>query len=177
MFAWCLTALSAGGISQAATIIKGPYLQNVTPSSIVVMWETDVAVDSRVDFGVAAPNEYYVYSPAAVSIHEVTLTGLPMNTKYFYTVTSAGTTSAVNTFWTAPDATVPYRFAAYGDTRTYPDAHAAVVQSIIHSDPDFVLHVGDYVANGRTYAEWEPQFFTRRRPDQKRALVSCIRQS
>jgi hypothetical protein len=35
-----------------------------------------------------------------------------------------------------------------------------VAESVVRSDPDFILHVGDLVANGRTYAEWGPQFFT-----------------
>ena len=56
--------------------------------------------------------------------------------------------------------TLPFRFVAYGDTRSYPADHAAVMRSIVRSDPDFVLHVGDQVNSGRIYAEWEPQYFT-----------------
>ncbi len=157
----CAALLAWSGLAGAATqIVKGPYLQNVTMNSIVVMWETDVAADSRVDFGTAAPNEFYVSSPTAVTIHEVTLPSLLANTVYYYKVTTSGTASATNSFITAPATIdVPFRFVAYGDTRTYPDIHAAVVQSIIPHQPDFVLHVGDCVQDGRIYSEWKPQFF------------------
>jgi len=147
--------------AEAISIIKGPYLQNVTPNSVVVMWETSAASDSRVDYGMGSVSELSVTDPTLKTIHEVTLSGLQARTLYLYKVTSAGTASAVNSFPTAPaTADTPFRFVAYGDTRTDTVAHSQVAASIIPHDPDFVLHVGDLVANGRTYSEWEPQFFT-----------------
>jgi len=52
-------------------LLKGPYLQQVTSDSIVIMWETDVAANSRVDYGLAAPDEYFVEDSTLVTIHEV----------------------------------------------------------------------------------------------------------
>jgi immune inhibitor A len=161
-----VSSVGASGNPMSATlvtpaIIKGPYLQNVTPSSVVVMWETSTASDSRVDYGLAAPDQSFVSDPALKTMHEVPLTGLQAGATYFYKVTSGGIASSTNSFPTAPDtADAPFRFVAYGDTRTNTTVHAQVAQSIIPHQPDFVLHVGDLVNSGRTYGEWGPQFFT-----------------
>ncbi|MBI5386816.1 MAG: metallophosphoesterase [Verrucomicrobia bacterium] len=141
-------------------IVKGPYLQNVTTSTIVVMWETQVPAASRVELGVSGPNEFYVEDSTPTTIHQVVLSGLTESTRYYYTVISDDAHSATGSFRTAPSSpAVPFRFAAYGDTRTYPLDHAAVVRSMIPHDPSFVLHVGDFVGNGRAYSEWSPQYF------------------
>lgn len=44
------TAAYAGQVGPGLRLLKGPYLQNVTLTSIVVMWETSQPSDSRVDF-------------------------------------------------------------------------------------------------------------------------------
>ncbi len=156
-----LTWLQPEAAFAAIQIIKGPYLQNVTMNSIVVMWESSAGSDARVDFGTTGPNQSSVSDATSKTIHELKLTGLLANTVYYYKVTSGGVSSATNSFITAPaTADVPFRFVAYGDTRTYPADHAAVVQAIIRHQPDFVLHVGDHVEYGRTYSSWGPEFFT-----------------
>jgi predicted phosphodiesterase len=139
--------------------IKGPYLQQVTTDSIVIMWETDTATTGWVDFGLAAPDEFYVEDLTPVTIHEMLLTGLTPDTTYYYKVTSDGSTTSTSTFATAPDTERSFRFVVYGDTDMYPDDHAAVIQAIINSGPEIVIHTGDFVTNGRNYEEWGPQFF------------------
>ncbi len=144
----------------AVQIIKGPYLQNVTTNSVVVMWETQIPADTRVEYGVNSTAESSVLNAASVTNHQITLPLLAANTRYYYTVRSGDAQSTTNSFITAPvGENVPFRFVAYGDTRTQVTKHALVAESIVRSDPDFVLHVGDQVANGRVYAEWGPQFF------------------
>lgn len=142
-----------------ANIIKGPYLQQVSDSSIVIMWETDVAAESRVDFGLAGPDEYFVEDLTPVTIHEMWLTGLADDTIYDYTVTSGTTTSPASTFGTAPLAPRTLRFVAYGDTRSQPAEHASVVTAIINSAPEIVVHTGDLITDGTVYSLWETEFF------------------
>ncbi len=76
-------------------------------------------------------------------------------------MTSDDVTSATYTFSTAPATARPFRFVAYGDTRTGYNDHATVIQAIIGNDPkpEFVLNTGDLVNNGEVYTEWGPQFF------------------
>jgi 3',5'-cyclic AMP phosphodiesterase CpdA len=47
-----------------------------------------------------------------------------------------------------------FSFVAFGDTRSDPVAHQQVVNSILALAPDFVLHTGDFVSNGRDSAQW-----------------------
>ena len=147
------------GDVQAVEIIKGPYLQNVTTDSIVVMWETDVAAAGQVDYGLAAPDESSVVSSAAVTIHEIQLTGLSPDTGYVYRVTSGDAVSDQAAFATAPAVARSFRFAAYGDTQAQADMHTAVVQSMIESDPELVIHCGDLTSVGRNYDYWDREFF------------------
>ena len=156
-----VTPADAGGLD----IVKGPYLQQVTPTSIVIMWETNTRAASQVDYSPDGSTWYQRIDPTKVKIHEVQLTGLAVDTAYYYTVTSVDrsktVTSAQSTFATAPATATPrdFRFVAYGDTRTNPTEHAAVVAAIRNSAPEIVIHTGDLVESGDSAGQWGPQFF------------------
>jgi len=47
-----------------------------------------------------------------------------------------------------------FSFVAFGDTRSNPVAHQQVVSSILSLAPNFVLHTGDFVADGNDPAQW-----------------------
>ncbi len=149
-------------------MLKGPYLQNVTTNSIVIMWQTNQPSDSRVDYGLTSSYTDYVYDPAMVEIHEVQLTGLSLDELYHYKVTSETATESVssedNTFETAIATTTPFRFVVYGDTRSQPTEHAAVVSAIISSDPRIFQHTGDFVSDGRREDDWQEEYFDPAQP-------------
>ena len=48
-----------------------------------------------------------------------------------------------------------YMFIAYGDTRSNPDLHRAVIGAIVKLHPEFVLQSGDLVARGGKASEWD----------------------
>ena len=153
---------SAGGFAPL-TINKGPWLQNVTTTAITVMWQTNVASSSRVDYGASSGYGQHVSNTTAVRLHEVRLTGLDPDARYHYQVASAAETSASSpdhTFQTAVASATPFRFAVYGDTRSNPADHAAVIKSILASAPRFVLHTGDIIADGTKDSDWVRDFFT-----------------
>lgn len=143
----------------ANKIVKGPYLQNVKTNAITIMWETKAASASRVDYGPTEAYGSFVEDSTPVTIHEIVLPALTIDSLYHYQVSSNGLSSDDNTFRTAPAAGTPFRFVAYGDTRTYPRDHAAVIQAIIASEPAIFLHSGDLVENGSEYSQWGRQFF------------------
>lgn len=140
-------------------IIKGPYLQMATSTTITIMWETDDPEDSRVDFGTTTPDSVDSVDATLVEIHEIRLENLTPDKKYYYTVTSNGAQSAVYTFSTAPATERDFRFAAYGDIQRETPVHGTVVQGILGYDPEFIFHTGDMVNGGRYYSQWAPQFF------------------
>ncbi|NNE09075.1 MAG: fibronectin type III domain-containing protein, partial [Gemmatimonadetes bacterium] len=73
--------------AEAAAVVRGPYLQSATPTSIIVRWRTDAATESRVRYG-AAPGVYDSShtDTAIVTEHEIALTGLAPGTTYYYAV-------------------------------------------------------------------------------------------
>src|SRR5262245_27856381 len=74
------------------TITRGPYLQKVTPTSIVVRWRTNVASDSRVQYGTSTSYGTDVSDATSTTEHIVNLIGLTQSTRYYYSI---GTTTTV----------------------------------------------------------------------------------
>src|SRR5437868_4105356 len=73
------------------TVSRGPYLQLGTATSIVVRWRTSTARDAQVIYGTSLLLLDHTNTlPAFSTEHEVQLTGLTPNTRYFYWI---GTTT------------------------------------------------------------------------------------
>ncbi|MFT3682956.1 MAG: Ig-like domain-containing protein [Ferruginibacter sp.] len=93
-----------GGVT--TTLTRGPYLQMGTPNSITVRWRSAAATDTKVSYGLSAGNLNLTASIAnSVTDHEIQLTGLSPDTKYFYSIGSSSQTlqgDAENYFVTAP---------------------------------------------------------------------------
>ena len=144
---------------------SGPYLQNVTQESITVMWESSGDPSSskvRIRrFGDLVWKE--IADLEKTNIHEIEINGLSPDTIYEYQISQGDIQNWIPgnpaSFTTSPYENGEYRIAFYGDSRTYPKNHSAVVQSIINNKADLVLHAGDLVDAGRNYAHWGDQFF------------------
>ena len=113
-----------------ATLVRGPYLQNLTSSNLVVRWRTDAPVDSIVRFGSAggAPG-WQVMDGDLKTEHSITLTNLALDTKYVYEVaTSADTLSAGpdHFFVTGPATQRPTRLWVIGDSGSATEGARAV---------------------------------------------------
>jgi hypothetical protein len=106
----------------AADVVRGPYLQTPTATSMIVRWRTDTPSDSRVAIG-PAPGSLgtNVDSAVATTEHVVSLTGLAPDTLYYYSVGStAGALvgdDADHFFRTAPASgtPAPFRIWTIGD--------------------------------------------------------------
>jgi hypothetical protein len=116
----CLGALAAP--SHAANLMRGPYLQMGSPTSIVVRWRTDVAGNSRVRYGLSpASLTSLADNAASVTDHIVTLSGLSPDTKYYYSIGSTTETLASGDgyfFVTSPASGKPTRVWVVGDSGT-----------------------------------------------------------
>lgn len=139
---------------------KGPYLSSVTENSIVVSWRTTAPDSSAVRFGLSTGYGNEAASPVLTTAHSLTLAGLLPDTVYHYRVLFQGKQTPDYTFRTEVTSGPPFRFCVYGDTRTQADSHLAVVRRIVESDPYFVLHTGDLVANGSDESQWAVYFAT-----------------
>ena len=140
-------------------IIKGPYLQFNRSKDMLVLWETDDAGASRVDYGVTEELGHYVEQTELVTLHRVELSGLEPETTYHYRIRTDDASSDTFTFCTEVNESTPFIFAAFGDSRTTPEQSSAVGRQMASHEPHFLLHSGDLVSNGTAYEQWEEQFF------------------
>ncbi len=162
------TALSAP--SYAATVNRGPYLMMGTPESMVIRWRTDVAIDSRVQFGTTQGSLTSALDNAtSTTEHEVRLTGLTPETKYFYSVgSSSGVLSgndATTYFQTGPLAGTarPTRIWVIGDAGTGAAVQTSVYNAYLAATggvyTNLWLMLGDNAYSSGTDAEYTSKMF------------------
>jgi len=106
-----------------AQISRGPYLQQSTPNSIYVRWSTSIPEVSKVFYGTSLAYTDSVYDSSLTYVHEVQLTGLSANTKYYYAVNSSSGLLAgdAETFFKTPplpETIQPVRIWTMGDFGT-----------------------------------------------------------
>ena len=138
-------------------MLKGPYLQDLAPTSITVMWHLDQAAPAHVV--VEGPGGARAIDAVAARIGEATIDRLAPASRYRYRV-EVGAHSWNGEFATAPavGTDVPFSFIVMGDTRNGTDAHRRVVERMAQEVPDFVLGTGDMVDDGSHEDQWQ-QFF------------------
>ena len=154
-----------------ATVLRQPYLQKGTPTSMTLVWRTLELTDSRVRYGTSPGSlDRSVTVAGASADHVVALTGLTPATRYFYDV---GSTTAVHAggtsehyFDTSPPygTATPFRVWVVGDSGDGGAAQAQVRDAMLaatgSSRPDLVLHMGDIAYNTGTEQEFTDYHFT-----------------
>lgn len=145
-------SLVAAGQS-APVLVRGPYLQVVTPNAITIRWRTDIPSDSRVFFGTGTgPLNQQVTEPAQTTEHVVTLKNLQPATAYSYSVGYSGNKAGdwqTFRFTTAPPqgSTAPIRIWALGDFGDGSNNQAAVRDQFLNftknRPADIWLWLGD----------------------------------
>jgi len=145
----------------APRMLKGPYLQDLAPTSITVMWQLDVAAPARltIEGPGAGPGGRRAVEVASARVGEVTVDRLTPGSRYRYRL-EAGGAAWRGELTTAPavGADVPFSFIVVGDTRSGADAHRRIVERMAQEVPDFVLGTGDMVDDGHRQEQWQ-QFF------------------
>ena len=156
--------------SDTVTVTRGPYLQKGTPSSLVVRWRTNAARDSRVHYGTDLANlSAFADGGVVTTNHQVSVSGLLPNTKYFYSIGTTTQTLAggdANHFFITPPALgskKPTRVWVLGDSGTA-NADAAAVRDayLAHTGSrytDLLLMLGDNAYNFGTDPEYQTAVF------------------
>jgi hypothetical protein len=144
--------------------LAGPYLQNVTRNSIVVMWETHSGHPGLLEYGSdrtygKSQTSLPRHTKAGSYIHKVKLESLETETVYYYRVTTNGSTTADARFRTAPATDTPFRFVVWGDNQLGVDTFQTLVSRMADYSPDLLLSVGDLVQRGSDYPQWRDQYF------------------
>jgi hypothetical protein len=155
-----VAAVAAPGTARAE-LRKGPYLQNVTPTGITVMWEVRSPAPGRVTVeGPALPAGGKVIAVAPTAIAEVVVDGLRPAARYRYTVEVAGEDAVRGELATAPEhgASAPFSFVVFGDYGGGSETHRRVIERVMTEVPDFVLGTGDAVPQTGTKEAWQELF-------------------
>lgn len=111
--------------SHAQTIVRGPYLQQGSPSSMIVRWQTDIDVPSYIEYGTSREKLSRVGEGRAPSReHEELISSLHPQTRYYYRIVSKGGRLLVggddaHYFVTSPaGGDEPFRVWVIGDSGT-----------------------------------------------------------
>ncbi len=155
-----LTVLSlvwAAWSTADAGIKKGPYIQQLGKNGVTIVWETESDSGGTLEYGPGDMLTQKIEAQAG-SMHEVRLEGLETNTAYTYKVTSDGEETEPVVFWTAIPASEPFRFIAYGDSRSNYLDHQKVINAMVRESPDIYMNTGDLVRTGTDAEGWQEHF-------------------
>jgi hypothetical protein len=90
-------ALFIAQLLAQSTLDRGPYLNLGTPSSMVVKWRTTNSETGEVKYGTEQNNlSQTATESSSATDHEVLVTGLQPNTKYYYSIGISSNTYTVN---------------------------------------------------------------------------------
>lgn len=169
-----LALLSAASPLVAQNVVRGPYLQQGTPNSIVVRWRTDVPTETTVKYGTTpAKLDREAKTKWKTTEHIMILEGLTPATKYFYAIGNAEKILAADTgqhFVTSPrhGTRLPVRTWVVGDAGTagskgYEGQQAQVrdaYQTFTGArHTDVFLQLGDNAYSTGTDAEYQVAVF------------------
>ena len=166
----CAMVWSFPKTARAQKVLRGPYLQMGTSHSVIIVWRTDISTDARVQYGpTVGSTQKSVRSNTKKKQHELHITGLQPNTKYYYQV---GTTKksliggdAQHYFVTAPKIgqSKKFRFWVVGDSGTGGSKQLIVRDSMQkytqNQKIDFFVHVGDMAYSDGKDHEFQNHFF------------------
>ena len=151
-------------------ITRGPYLQTGTSSGVVVRWRTGGPSNSQVTYGLDPSSLIWTATdPSLTTEHQVALTGLSPDTRYYYAVGSTTQTlaggDASHSFVTSPlvGSPSPTRIWVLGDSGTA-DANARAVRDAYYSfagstQPNLWLMLGDNAYQQGLDAEYQAAVF------------------
>jgi len=163
----CLLGIAP--VAHGAAVIRGPYLQQGTPTSLIVRWRTDTAHVGRVRYGDSATNlTDFADEFASTTNHAIQLTNLTPDTVFFYSLGLAGQTLNASTnyfFRTAPPvgSRRPFRVWVLGDFG-FTNASAGPVRDAYSNFTsnrytDLWLMLGDNAYHGGLDPVWQLAVF------------------
>ncbi|HUS29712.1 MAG TPA: metallophosphoesterase [Kofleriaceae bacterium] len=155
----CICVLAVAGVAaaDAPRMLKGPYLQDLAPTSITVMWQMEP--QQAATLVVEGPGGTRTIDVKADRVAEAQIAGLTPSSRYRYRVI-AGDQQWQGEFATAPPIgkDVPFSFVVFGDSRYGEAHHRRVVNRMSQEVPDFMLGTGDMVDEGYRQEQWQSFF-------------------
>ncbi|HWN96249.1 MAG TPA: metallophosphoesterase [Methylomirabilota bacterium] len=162
--AWSARSSFQVGGEYPVNVVRGPYLQSMSSTSVVIRWRTDWPTNSVV---CCNSNTICATNHVRTNEHEVLLSGLDPDTRYSYAFGSdTETFAAVTTnlaFRTAPTNTRPVTIWVIGDSGKANMNAAAVRDGYLDStgpaNTDLWLMLGDNAYESGTDDEYQAAVF------------------
>ncbi|MBK8829902.1 MAG: fibronectin type III domain-containing protein [Saprospiraceae bacterium] len=181
VFAMVLACLVTAFPLTSQTILVQPYLQLATPTSMVVMWETNTNTETIVQYGVtpslgSSASGTTLVTLNATVLHTSSLTGLSPATRYYYKAKTGSWQSAIYDFVTPPnrDSEASFNIVLMSDMQkdgSNPNIFANLINTSLlpYIDSSYgtplsdhlqmAVLPGDVVDNGNDYGQWKNDFF------------------
>ncbi len=174
------TIVPKSGTTPSVTLVRPPYVQQVSDRDATVVWTTRESGAAEVRFGTSslsnttvAQSRVFLASTTGLPYdfyqHEATLSGLAAATRYNFDVFVGGvdaTPGTVDTFRTAPlTGSGTVTFVAFGDSGTGSTEQRQLASRIGADTFDLALHAGDVVygtstgIGGASYPQYDNWFF------------------
>jgi hypothetical protein len=167
--------------ARAQTGLVAPYLQSATPTSIVIMWETNTNPESIVEYGLtetlgSSQSGTAMTTLGNTQLHTVTLSGLAPGTRYFYKARTGSWQSGVYDFETPPLRTseAPLNMVLMSDMQK-DGGNPTIFQNLVNNSllpyveanygtplsdkVQMAVLPGDLVDVGSNYLQWKNDFF------------------
>ncbi len=153
------------------SLIRGPYMNMVNQNAVTLRWRTDIPSNTKVEVGTIYGTYPTIFSNATASTeHEIRLTGLNPDTKYYYRFGSSTLifqSGTDNYFVTAPPPTTTrkMRFAVFGDCginigNNQVQALASYQNYLGSHAGEIMILLGDNAYNSGLDDEYQSGFFT-----------------
>ncbi len=152
------------------TLTRGPFLQMITPNSVMLKWRTNIATSSSVKYGKDLNNlSVIVTDTTPKTEHKITLSNLERNTKYYYAIgnTDLWFTQPDNDhhFYTWPDSgitdkTQVWIIGDFGKNNTNQQKVKNAYQNYIKDKKtDLWIWLGDNAYSNGTDQEYQEKVF------------------
>ncbi|MBR3631659.1 MAG: metallophosphoesterase [Elusimicrobiaceae bacterium] len=153
-------------LSFAAQVVRGPYLEDPTQTTLILRWETNEKTPAWLEYGPAPRcNQIMKISPESTE-HKAVLYGLVPNQEFCYKLyvynsakdgLQAPVEGSFRTLYTPERKEV--HFLAFGNTAgENQGAKALLSEQMAEQKADFVIHTGDITSTGLD-ADADAEFF------------------
>jgi hypothetical protein len=129
-----------------ANVIRGPFLQNTTPSSTQIIWKTLGRAAASIEFGTNQNRITRIDLNTAETNHVATLTGLEADTQYSYRVVNRFGARETYSDWRqfrTFKRSGAVTFTIIGDSGASTVPQFQIAEQLRKSPADFLMHVGD----------------------------------
>lgn len=161
-------AKSLGGYVQDSrarcSFLTKPYIQNVTPDSVTIMWESDFAKVGKVNFGTSDASGNTIDATVTPSgantfIQKVVLKPLQEGTSYYFRAITNSTPNVIQTIKTATTSVdAVYTVGIWGNSYNMNPFSKMASYLVNTLNPDFCFSTGDITNNGNDSIELRKVF-------------------